>query len=197
MIGSAAPVNVALNKTVTLEGVFGNSTAGTPIVWSDPAPPAPSSVVDGVFLAEGQDWQQGLWWHEYQAPRKSFVHIDLGAAYQLVGAVVQADNNEPYFMEYLDVNNVWQSLWTVPQSSGFGVKTRPNTSDTGEIHMFDAPVSASKIRLSGGQGNDVYYSISEVQVFASQAVPEPSTAVLGLAGLTIIAGSGLRRRRRS
>ncbi|HZO53085.1 MAG TPA: PEP-CTERM sorting domain-containing protein [Bryobacteraceae bacterium] len=186
----AAPINVALGKPVTLNGFFGNSTAGTPIVWPDFAIGPASLVTDGVFNPDQQHWQtNSVWWHEHDTLPPRSIEIDLLGTYTLIGAIVQADNNEQYLLEYKDAADVWQTLWNVPVGCCFGVVTRPNPLDNTEIQAL-GPVVAKALRISGVD-SDLYYSVTEVQVFAEQ-VPEPSTWVLAGAGL----GALLLRRRR-
>lgn len=191
----AIPMNVALGKPVSLFGTFGNSTAGTPIVWADPAPGPAALVTDGVFNPAQSNWQvDSVWWHEYDTLPPRSIEIDLLGHFVIEGAIVQADNNETYLLEYLDLADMWQPLWTVPAIFTTGVETRPNPLDNSEIFNF-APVTAKALRIAAGVGGDRYYAVTEVQVFGT-AVPEPmslSLALLGLAGLGVVRGRGARR----
>jgi hypothetical protein len=187
---AAVPVNVALGKPVTLLGTFGNSTAGTPIGWADPAPGPASLVTDGVFQPAHTNWQtDSIWWHQYDTLPPRQIVIDLQGVFTLTGAIVQADNNDIYPLEYQDIADVWHVLWTVPAFATDGVVTRPNPADDLEIFNF-APVDAKALRISG-TGGDLYYSVTEVQAFA-QAAPEPTT--LALLGIGLLGSACWRRR---
>jgi len=187
---AAVPINVALNKPVTEVGVFGNSTASTPIVWLDPAPGPASLVTDGLFSPARTNWQiDSVWWHEYDTLGARRIEIDLQGTFTLTGAIVQADNNETYLLQYLDTSNVWQLLWTVPAINTDGVETRPDPNDNAAIFGF-APVEAQAVRILAGQGGDQYFSVTEVQVFAE--VPAP--AMLPLLGIGLFGLACLRRR---
>lgn len=187
--GSAAamPINVALNKPVALTGVFGNSTAGTPIGWADPAPGPASLVTDGTFSPSQTNWQvNSVWWHEYDTLPPRQIVIDLLGTHTLSGAIVQADNNETYVLEYLDTADAWQALWLVPAVDTNGVETRPDPGNNATMFGF-APVDAKALRISAGQGGDRYFSVTEVQAFTE--VPAPATLPLlglGLAGLACL-----------
>lgn len=184
----AAPVNVALGKSVTVTGAVGNSTFGA---WPDPAPAALSSIVDGVFLAEGSHWQFGtVWWNENPGPNgaspalNNVIEIDLGGVFSISSVAIQADNNEFYDIAYRDELGVWTTIATANQVGGAGMRTR-----SGPLSFI-----ATAIRIDA-RGGDSYYSVSEFQAIGEAvAVPEPPTAALAL-----LAGIGLfaARRRRS
>ena len=61
---AAVPINVTLDKPVTITGDVGVITCCFPDAST--FPPAPlSSLVDGVYLTEGTNWQDGtVWWDE-------------------------------------------------------------------------------------------------------------------------------------
>lgn len=192
---SAAPVNVALNKPVTLVGVFGNSTAGTPTVWPDFPPGAASTVTDGLFVADQNHWQDGtVWWHEYDTTGLRHIDINLQGLFLITGAIVQADNNDAYLLEYEDTSNTWHTLWNVPVSCCWGMATRPNRADNTEVFPLP-PVTAKEVRISGIEAVDRYYAVSEVQVFGT-AVPEPASLVLVGAGIGLLGFVTLWRRKR-
>jgi len=147
-------------------------------------------VTDGVFNPDQQHWQtNSVCWHEHGGLPRSSIEIDLLGTYTLIGAIVQADSNEQYLLEYKDAADFWQGLWNVPQSCCFGVVTRPNGSDNTEIQVLGGVV-AKALHISG-VASDKYYSVTEVQVFADE-VPEPSTWMLAGAGLGVLL---LRRHR--
>ena len=139
-----------------------------------------STLTDGLFLPAGTQWQSGtVWW----SGLSSRFEIDLGGTVEVMGAVVQADNNDTYRMWYRDLaTGDYVDLWTVAATGGAGMRTRPNPGNNGEIFYFDTSVLTDSIRI-GAIGGDNAYSLSEVQVWG--VVPSPGAlALLGLAGLS-------------
>jgi hypothetical protein len=139
-----------------------------------------STLTDGLFLPAGTQWQSGtVWW----SGLSSRFEIDLGGTVEVMGAVVQADNNDTYRMWYRDLaTGDYVDLWTVAATGGAGMRTRPNPGNNGEIFYFDTSVLTDSIRI-GAIGGDNAYSLSEVQVWG--VVPAPGAfALLGLAGLS-------------
>ena len=145
-----------------------------------------STLTDGVFRPAGTQWQNGtVWWNG----TGTIIEIDLGDAVEVMGAVVQADNNDTYRLWYRDLGTGnYLELWTIAAVGGAGMQTRPNTGDTTQIHYFGASVVTDSLRI-GAVGGDGAYSLSEVQAWGN--VPAPGAfAVIGLTGLF-----GRRRRR--
>jgi hypothetical protein len=144
-----------------------------------------STLTDGIFRPAGTQWQNGtVWW----GGTGSVFEIDLGGTVEVMGAIVQADNNDTYRMWYRDLGTGnYLELWTIGTAGGAGMRTRPNAVDNGQILFFDSSVFTDSIRI-GAIGGDGSYSLSEVQAWG---VPAPgAVALLGLAGL----GAGRRRR---
>lgn len=173
---NASLVNVALGKTVASIGPLGGSSASL------------STLTDGVFLGRGTQWQTGtVWWG---GPETTIV-IGLGDTYSLVGATVQADDNDAYILEYHDLElNEWRLLWAVPNFDqfGWGMQTRPNPADDSAVHMFEQSVLTDAIRFRATPGaGDTANSVSEIQVFA---VPAP-----GAVAFVALGALGARRRR--
>jgi len=131
------------------------------------------SVTDEIFRPRGTQWQDGtVWWNGLS----TILEIDLGGTYALVGAIVQADDNDAYLLQYYDPDGqTWHTLWDVPNydNYGWGMQTRPNPDDDGQWLQFAFPVRTNKVRFSAA-GGDNAYSVSEIQL----AVPEPATLLL-------------------
>jgi hypothetical protein len=205
---SAAPVNVAFNAPVTLvSGTLGVLRTGSS--WAPAnAPAALPSLTDGSFRPEGETWtDNSLWWDSITsvvgaAPVANNVvlRIDLGAAYTITGLILQADDNDTYeILGQEALADPLSSLWMVPQAPvSYGMRTRP---DADQVTIFSiAPVSVRYLTVrGGGTSTDFdanitapYYSVSELQAFTDNAIPEPGTYLLLGAGLAAVAF--LRRR---
>lgn len=184
-IGNApalADTNVALNKTVTLSGTFYENSAG----WSGSVNGLASSITDGVFLANQQQWNVGtVWWNSAYAD--NYIQIDLGGLYSINSLTLQADNNDTYKIQYLNQNNTWTSLFDMNPPDAWGMTTVTTT--------LSASILAHSFRISDGPGGDCCDSVSEFQAFGVAAVPEPETYALMLAGLGLIGVIARRRRR--
>lgn len=158
------------------------------VISGSPAGAGLPTLTDGTFLAAGTQWQSGtVWWTGLGA----MFQINLAETSEVMGAVVQADNNDTYRMWYRDLGtNTYVELWTIGAVSGAGMRTRPNPGDNTAIHFFSSSVFTDSIRIAA-VGGDSAYSLSEVQVWG--VVPAPAAAPLfGIAGLL---GLGGRRRR--
>ena len=158
------------------------------VVSGSPNGASLSTLTDGTFLAAGTHWQTGtVWWGGTGA----MFQIDLAATSEVMGAIVQADNNDTYRMWYRDMgSDTYLELWTISAVAGAGMRTRPNPGDNTTIHYFGSSVFTDSIRIAA-IGGDSAYSLSEVQVWG--VVPAPAAAPLfGIAGLL---GLGGRRRR--
>jgi hypothetical protein len=158
----AAASDVALGKPVTLVGTFG----------SDPA--LASTVTDGIFLPKDTYWQDGtVWWDANQNPGNSVI-IDLLGTHDINALIVQVDDNDAYFLDYLTPAGDWLRAWDVPNYDfePSGTQTRPNPNDDSERFFLPSTITATQLRLSGNDADsDLLYSVSEIQAFA---VPEPS-----------------------
>jgi hypothetical protein len=171
-----AQVNVALNKPV--------SVVSDQIDAGDLA-----TLTDGVFLERGNEWTTNtVNWTEVDTT----LEIDLQGTFDLFGAIVQADDNDGYVLEYHNtVSDTWELLWDVPNFDAFGngMQTRPNPENDAEIFVFTAPVLTDKVRVKGVDG-DSLYALSEIQLFTR--VPAPGAMMLAVGALPFAAG---RRRR--
>ena len=93
---SAAQPLVTPGAGVSLVGgPFGVARPGSP--WGAPALASPSSIVDGVYQPENQNWNVGSLWWDTGGPAHLdsffdvFVEIDLGQVYSIRKIKMQAD----------------------------------------------------------------------------------------------------------
>lgn len=172
-LASAGVTNVALNADVSLVSGSANGAAL-------------STLTDGTFRPRGTPYQSGtVWW----SGLSTVLEIDLGGTFGLIGAVVQADDNDAYLLSYRNLDTgAFETLWNVPNfdAAGAGMQTRPNVNDDGEIFLFGGTFMTDTIRIQAASGDNAY-SLSEVQVFV------PAPGVLALAGAGLL---GIARRRR-
>ena len=190
-----ADTNVALNKPVTVVAGLAQITNSSTSL---------SVLDDGVFTLEsttfGNAVNQSVQWTTLDgqpangANVPTTLQIDLGGFFSISGAIMQADDNDSYLLQYHDTsNNTWINLWTVPAiGAGSGFRTRPN-SDQVTFQPL-GPVTTDAVRISALSG-DTALGMSELQLNGS-AVPEPcTTALVGLSGLTTLLVRRLRRPR--
>lgn len=169
--------NIALNKAVTLSGVFGTDQGPWTYQSSVPA----QTLTDGVFLAEHSQWNIGsVWWNGYTNPG-NYAQIDLGGLFAIDSFKIQADDNDTYRMEYKVGNGNWQTTWYFLAPGGWGLTTSSGAPAS--------PILADALRFTA-IGGDGYYSVSEIQAFGASAVPVPAAVWLlgsGLLGLVGVA----------
>ena len=181
--GAHAETNVALGKTVT---VGGGDFGGASSTWGDGSLEWPSTVTDGLFVANGQQWNIGtVFW--YVSPTNNpYVEIDLGGAFDVTKITLQADNNDLYRVSYRDTGGNWNVIADIdPNTAGWGMAQNTITF---------ASIRATAFRIADGPGGDCCDSVSEFQAFGVAAIPEPETYAMMLAGLGVL-GAVARRRR--
>jgi len=182
----AGPIN--LNKPVTLNGSFGAYVGPYGNICGVGVQPQGSaaSLDDGVFLPEGTCYQSGpVYWNT----QSNTIDIDLQGTFLLNGAIVQADDNDIYELQYKDTGGIYHNWYDVPTKGSFGMITRPGS---GQIQALPA-VQATGLRFFAPVGSgDGEWAVSEIEVFA---VPEPGTIWMMLGGLTLVAAARVKRHR--
>lgn len=192
----AVPTNVALGANVTLNGTF--FTGG----WGAGLPPdqqaRADTLVDGIFLDTGHQWDQDtVWWDINAGGRTNTIEINLGGWYSIDSFIVQVDDNDAYVLDYWN-GSAWELAWDIPNYDnvppGWGMLTRPNVNDNTERYMLGSAITTDMLRLRGNpNSSDGLYAVSEVQAFGV-AVPEPTTLLLFGSSLVLI---GLARNRKT
>ena len=177
-VSNAAATNVALNADVTLHGTF--FTDG----WGSGLTVDADSIVDGLFLEEGTQWDQGAVWWDSHKESGQYITIELGGIFNIDSLIVQADNNDVYQIAYL--NDTFSEWTDIDALDGWGLMTRNEFS-------FANPITTSSFRFFATAGDD-FFSVSEIQAFGEAApVPEPATMLLLGTGLIGLAGLGRKK----
>ncbi len=182
----STPLNVTLNKDVSLHGTFFSGGWNGGIVVSE------DTVVDGSFLPRYNRWDQGAVWWDTHTPRNNpYITIDLAGIFSIESFIVQADDNDAYKISYWNIDsNSWQDAWDVPNYDGYGwgIQTRPNPSNDNDRYLLAEKIITNALKFEGMDG-DGYFSVSEIQAFGEAApVPEPATMILFGSGLIGLAG---------
>jgi hypothetical protein len=172
-LGSAQDLSgslIELGGGIQRAAVLGQTqryAGGTVSLISGGASGAPlATVTDGVFRPRGTHWQSGT---VYWSGEETELEIALGSMQTLIGARVQADNNDAYQLDWLDAeDDTWKPLWTIPNYSDRGIGgviTRPDypLTDSDEFHTFAEPVTTDRLRFRAVSG-DGMYSVSEIQL---------------------------------
>ncbi len=118
-------------------------------------------LTDSLLSNEGDSWLTDLTSRFSSAT--SFVEYDLGQVQPLRCVLVQADNNDVYFLSGSQDGRNWQPLWRVGAESGAGMRVRSTKLET----------SVRYLRLSA-TGGDALYSVGEIAVYSECPVPWPA-----------------------
>ena len=110
-------------------------------------------LTDGIYSNEGDEWLTDVTSRFSSA--QSFVEYSLGDDLPLHCAMVQADNNDVYFLSGSQDRVHWQALWRVDAEGGPGMRVRSER----------LQASARYVRLSA-TGGDALYSVSEIALYA-------------------------------
>jgi PEP-CTERM motif len=181
---------ISLNDPVKLHGSFPTFNA----VCGPDAQPAASTIDNGVFQPEETCYQKGIHWEgSTTGDTTHSISISFGGTFAIDGAIVQADDNDTYQLDYLGTDHLYHPWWSIPEISSFGLVTRPNGNETTIMTLPTVDALGVEIFATGGDG---LYAVSQVEVFGNPSpVPEPRTIGLlgaGLAGLVVL----VNRRRR-
>lgn len=193
-VANATTYNVAEGKSVALSGTF--FTDG----WGGGLVVAADTIVDGIFLPRGNQWDQGaVWWDDTSSSGNTLV-IDLGSDFIIESFVVQADDNDGYKLEYWNLmTSSWTTAWDVPNYDvyGAGMQTRPNPADNDERYLImPTSITTNALRFSGNPADgDRLFSVSEIQAYGAP-VPEPATMLLFGTGIAGLVGSRLKRKKK-
>ena len=109
-------------------------------------------LTDGIYSNEGDEWLTDVTSRFSSA--QSFVEYSLGDDMPLACALVQADNNDVYFLSGSEDRVHWQPLWRVDAEGGPGMRVRTQR----------LQASARYVRLSA-TGGDALYSVSEIALY--------------------------------
>jgi hypothetical protein len=110
-------------------------------------------LTDGIYSNEGDEWLTDVTSRFSSA--QSFVEYSLADEMPIRCALVQADNNDVYFLSGSPDRVHWQPLWRVDAEGGPGMRVRSQRLEA----------SARYVRLSA-TGGDALYSVGEIAIYA-------------------------------
>ncbi|MBW8036284.1 MAG: hypothetical protein FVQ79_11800 [Planctomycetes bacterium] len=154
------------------DGVYLDNTAVVPTV----APPGAiivgteDTLVDDIFFPNGSPWNAGtVNWTD----STTVLVINLGTKKDVFGAIIQADGNDEYALEYWyydpDPTPVddsgWYVLWGLDNYGIPGMRTRPDYQDDDLWHLFDYPVNTDLFMISTSSTLPTgEFSLSEIKL---------------------------------
>jgi hypothetical protein len=118
-------------------------------------------LTDNLMSTEGGGWLTDVTARFSSA--RSFVEYDLGSPQTLRCVLVQADNNDVYFMSGSLDGQSFGQLWRVGTDPGAGMRVR--------TVKFENTVRYLRLSATGG---DALYSVSEIAAYAECPVPWPA-----------------------
>lgn len=183
-----ADTNIALNAPVFVingSAQITNPSTSLSVIDNGVFLPESTAYSSSTAIAGAVEWTTTDGGQVGSGNAPTTLEIDLGGFFAISGAIMQADNNDSYLLQYRDPStNTWLSLWTVPGVAGVGFTTRPNSDQT--TFQSLGPIVTDAVRISAISG-DSALGISEIQLNGT-AVPEPaSTILLAMGGLTAFA----------
>jgi len=187
----AGAANVATGANVTTSGTgFGVSNG-----WGTGTLAAPSSLVDGAFVADGAQWNLGtVYWQGDAADSADTITIRLAGAATVTNLLLQGDNNDLYSVRYEDLGGTWHALATFSPHGTVGAPDTPTIGwGMGVSTASFASITAQAFQITAS--GDGSYAVSELQATGAllPTVPEPTSGLLLLAGLGAL---GVMARRR-
>jgi hypothetical protein len=186
LAGSSQAALISLNDPVALTGSYPSFTFGC----GPFAKPAAGSIDNGVFQPEETCFQQGIHWEgSTSGDLTHAIAIDFGGPFLIDGAIVQADDNDTYELDYLGTDHLYHQWWSIPLDLSFGLVTRPNADQTTIMTLPTVEALGVQIFATGGDGA---YAVSQVEVFGDP-VPEPNSLTLLSLGLIGVIFLGARK----
>ncbi len=192
---SNADSNVLLNKPVFVVNgsmQITNPSTSLSVIDNGVFLPESTAFFSSAATANAVEWTTTDGGPAGSGNAPTTLEIDLGGFFAISGAIIQADNNDSYLLQYRDPStSTWLTLWNVPGVAGVGFTTRPNADQT--TFQSLAPIVTDAVRISAASG-DSALGVSEIQLNGS-AVPEPSPSVLIALGAILNFGIARLRKR--